>query len=181
MKAGLWKRYIAILLIGGLLGGSVILFTYGREMEQMMLLKKSLELQNKKLYEENQDLKQNQRVYRKKQETVIEDVRATVLASDQKQPLHATIVVQVVDQVEKDLASLKGKKIEQVAEVHQVLHEMLRRREYILSDRTTVEVRIKTVVISKTLHVFVTAAVLPDDVWQKIARNFLFVPPYISI
>ncbi|MGF9906685.1 hypothetical protein [Brevibacillus fortis] len=181
MKVTLWKRYLALLLMGCVLGGTVILFTYGREMEQMMLIKKSLELQNKKLYEENLELKQNQRVYRKKQESVIEDVRASVLTADQKQPLHATIVVQVVDRVEKDLASLKGKKVEQVAEVHQVLHEMLRRREYILSDRTTVEVRIKTVVISRTLHVFVTADVIPDDVWQKIARNFLFLPPYISI
>ncbi|RNB55883.1 hypothetical protein EDM57_14155 [Brevibacillus gelatini] len=175
-----WKRYLALLLIGCLLGGTAVLFVYGREMEQMMLVRKSLELQNKKLYEENQELKQNQRVYRKKQDQVIEEVRAFVMPVEQKQPLHGTIIVQVVDLIEKDFASLKGKKAEQVAEVHQMLHEMLRRREYVLSDRTMVEVRIKTVVIARTLKVFVTAEVISDDVWQKVARNFLFLPPYIS-
>lgn len=173
-----WKRYVALLLIGIMLGSTTVLMLYGREMEEMMLVKKSLELQNKKLYEEIQSLKENQRVYRKKQDLVIEEVRASVLAGEQK--LHPTIEVQVVDRVEKDMASVKGKKVEQVAYVHQVLHEMLRRREYVLSDGTMVEVRIKTLVFSQTLYVFVTAEVKKEDVMKKVARNFLFIDSYIS-
>jgi len=153
-----------------------MLFMHGREMEEMMLVKKSLELQNKKLYEENQTLKKNQNVSRRKQETVIEEFRVTIM--DPKP--HPTIEVQIVEQMERDLASLKGKKIEQVAEVHQVLHEMLRRREYVLSDGSMSEVRIKTVVISRTLHLFVTAEVKTEDVWQTVARNFLFLHSYIQ-
>jgi hypothetical protein len=171
-----WKRYIAIFVIGSMLGGASILFAYGKEMEDMMLLTKSLELQNKKLYEENLALKQSQRVSRKKQEIVIEDIRVTVM--DPKP--HPTIEVQVVEQMEKDLITLRGKKVEQVAEVHQVLHEMLRRREYVLSDGSMTEVRIKTVVISRTLHVFVTAEVKMEDVLNKVARNFLFLNSYIK-
>lgn len=169
-----WKRYIALFMIGSMLGGAAILFVYGKEMEEMMLLSKSLEMQNKKLYEENQSLKQSQRVSRKKQDTIIEEIRVTVM---EPKP-HPTIEVQVVGQMEKDLVSLKGKKIEQVAEVHQVLHEMLRRREYVLTDGSMTEVRIKTVVISRTLHLFVTAEVKKEDVLKKIARNFLFIHSY---
>ncbi|MFJ9501109.1 hypothetical protein [Brevibacillus centrosporus] len=176
MKRAHWQRYVAIWVIGILLGGSTVLFLYGKEMEEMMLVKKSLEFQNKKLYEENQELKKSQNVSRRKQAVGIEEVRVTVM--DPKP--HPTIEVQVVEWMEKDLTSLKGKKVEQVAEVHQVLHEMLRRREYVLPDRTMVEVRVKTVVISRTLHLFVTAEVKPDDVWKKVARNFLFVDSYIS-
>lgn len=43
-----WKRYVAIWVIGILLGGAAVLFLYGKEMEEMMLVKKSLEFQNKK-------------------------------------------------------------------------------------------------------------------------------------
>ncbi|EST53076.1 hypothetical protein T458_19510 [Brevibacillus panacihumi W25] len=171
-----WERYIALFVIGCLLGGASILFMHGREMEEMMLVKQSLELQNKKLYEENLSLKKNQHVSRRKQETVIEEIRVTVL--DPKP--HPTIEVQVVDKMEEDLESLKGKKVEQVAEVHQVLHEMLRRREYVLSDGSMSEVRIKTVVISRTLHLFVTAEVKTEEVWQAVARNFLTFHSYIQ-
>lgn len=176
MSGRTWKGYIAMFVIGGMIGGASILFVYGREMEEMMLLTKSMKLQNEKLYEENQSLKKSQRDSRKQQEVVIEEIRISVL--DPKP--HPTIEVQVVGQMEKDLASLKGKKIEQVAEVHQVLHEMLRRREYVLSDGTMAEVRIKTVVIGRTLHLFVTAEVKKEDVWKKVARNFLFVDPYMQ-
>lgn len=171
-----WQRYVAIWVLGLLLGGTVVLFLHGKEMEEMMLVKKSLEFQNKKLYEENLELKKSQNVARRKQTVGIEEVRVTVL--DPKP--HPTIEVQVVEWMEKDLASLKGKKVEQVAEVHQVLHEMLRRREYVLPDRTMVEVRVKTVVIGRTLHLFVTAAVKKDDVLKQVARNFLFLGPYTS-
>ncbi|MGG1663431.1 hypothetical protein [Brevibacillus sp. NRS-1366] len=173
----LWKRYVALLLIGILLGATTILFLYGREKEELILVNKSLELQNRQLHEELQSMKENQRVSRRNQDLVIKEVRASVLVGEQK--LHPTIEVQVVDHLEKDLASLKGKKVEQVAYVHQVLHEMLRRREYVLSDGTMVEVRIKTVVISQTLHVFVTAEVKKEDVLKKVARNFLFIESYI--
>lgn len=176
MSGKVWKGYISMFVIGSLIGGASILFVYGREMEEMMLLTKSMEMQNKKLYEENQSLKQSQTDTRKKQEAVIEEIRVSVL--DPKP--HPTIEVQVVDQMEKDLASLKGKKIEQVAEVHQVLHEMLRRREYVLSDGTMAEVRIRTVVIGRTLHLFVTAEVKKEEAWNKVARNFLFLEPYIQ-
>jgi len=169
-----WKRYVAIWVIGILLGGAAMLFMYGKEMEEMMLVKRSLEFQNKKLYEENLELKKSQNVARRKPTVGIEEVRVTVL--DPKP--HPTIEVQVVERMEQDLASLKGKKVEQVAEVHQVLHEMLRRREYVLPDRTMVEVRVKTVVIGRTLHLFVTAEVKKEDVLKKVARNFLFLGPY---
>ncbi|MCC0565675.1 hypothetical protein HN020_24850 [Brevibacillus borstelensis] len=159
MKIKLWKRYVALLLIGAILGGSGMLFIYGREMEQMMLVKRSLELLNEKLMEENQSLKQSEKVARRKQEVVIDEIRVTVLDSK----LHETIQLQMTRQLEKDLASLKGKKVEQVAEVQEMLHEMLRRREYII-EGTMVEVRVKTVAISRILHLFVTAEVKREDI-----------------
>lgn len=179
MNARLWKRYVALVILGVLLGGAIVLFLYGREMEQLMLIRQSLDLQNKKLYEENLELKKNQRIYRKKQDTIIEEIRVSILDTNLDSKLPDTFKVQVVGKMEKDLSSLKGKKVEQVAEVHQVLHEMLRRREYVLEDRTMVEVRIRTVVISRTLHVFVTAEVKKEDVLKKVARNFLFLGSYI--
>lgn len=152
MKIKLWKRYVALVMIGAILGGSGTLFAYGREMEQMMLVRRSLELLNEKLMDENQRLKQSEKVARRKQEVLIEEIRVTVLETN----LHETIQLEVARQLEKDLASLKGKKVEQVAEIQEMLHEMLRRREYII-EGTMVEVRVKTVAISRALHLFVTA------------------------
>ena len=152
MKIQLWKRYVALVMIGAILGGSATLFAYGREMEQMMLVRRSLELLNEKLMDENQRLKQSEKVARRKQEVLVEEIRVTVLETN----LHETIQLEVARQLEKDLASLKGKKVEQVAEIQEMLHEMLRRREYII-EGTMVEVRVKTVAISRALHLFVTA------------------------
>ncbi|QQE75585.1 hypothetical protein KDJ56_06365 [Brevibacillus composti] len=152
MKIKLWKRYVALVMIGAILGGSATLFAYGREMEQMMLVRRSLELLNEKLMDENQRLKQSEKVARRKQEVLVEEIRVTVLETN----LHETIQLEVARQLEKDLASLKGKKVEQVAEIQEMLHEMLRRREYII-EGTMVEVRVKTVAISRALHLFVTA------------------------
>lgn len=169
-----WKRYVAVLIIGSLLGGATVVFIHGKRMEDMMLVNQSLQLLSDKLKKENDALKRSQQVSRKKLEFVIEEVRVTVL--DPKP--HPTIEVQVVDQMEKDMALLKGKKVDQVGEVHDVLHGMLRRREYVLKDGSMVEVRVKTVVISRTLRLFVTAEVKKEDVLKKVARNFLTPIPY---
>jgi hypothetical protein len=153
MSVSLWKRYVALLVVGAVLGGTGVLLVYGREMEQMLVLNQSLKLLTEKLREENEVLRQSQRVSRKQQDVVIEEIRVVVL--DPKP--HPTIEVQVVRHLEKDLASLKGKKVEQVAGVHEVLHEMLRRREYVVDDEGTMaEVRVKTVAISRDLFLFVT-------------------------
>lgn len=148
---------MAILLLGGLIGAVIVVFVYGYNLEKQMLMNRNLKLLNERYTEEIEGLKLSQKVAKKKQEMVIEEIKVTVL--DPKP--HAIIVAEVVRFLEKDVSQLKGKKTEQVADVHLLLHEMLRRREYIV-ERKMVEVRIKTVVISRVLHLYVTAEVKPE-------------------
>jgi len=148
----LWQRYLSLLLMGGFMGGSGVLLWYGHQMEEQMLINRNLRLWNERLTEEVEMLKQSQRAAQRRQDAVIEELRVTVL---EPRP-HAYIETEVIRQVEKDLAPLKGKKMEQVADMHPILHELLRRREYIIEGKV-VEVRLKTAVISRALHVFVTA------------------------
>jgi hypothetical protein len=157
MSVRLWKRYVVLLVIGGLLGGAVLLFWFGKKMEDLMLENRNLKLLNERHVEEIEGLKHSQRVAKKKLDQTIEEIRVTVL--DPKP--HPLVEMEVIGQLEKDVSHLKGKKTDQVAEFHPILHEMLRRREYIVQGKV-VEVRLKTVVIGRVLHLFVTAEVKLD-------------------
>jgi hypothetical protein len=161
-KKRLWKRYVVLFALGSLLGGAAVLFWYGHELEELMLQNTNLTLENERLMEEMENLKQSQKVARKRQEMVIEEIRVTVLDA---KPQQAIIEAEVIRRIEKDLAQLKGKKTEQVAELHSLLHELLRRREYFV-ERNMVEVRLKTAVISRVLHLFVTAEIKHGEVGQ---------------
>jgi hypothetical protein len=160
-KRRLWKRYIVLLAMGMLLGGTAILIWHGHQLEKLMLKNRNLELENDRLEQIIENLKQSQRMAKQRQETVVEEVRVTIL---EPKP-HAIIEAEVIRRMEKDLAALKGKKTEQVAEFHPLLHELLRRREYIV-ERNLVEVRLKTVVVSRVLHLYVTAEVKHGEVGQ---------------
>ncbi|WP_176560302.1 hypothetical protein [Brevibacillus dissolubilis] len=151
---GKWTRYIILFVFGAFAGGVLFLFLYGKEMEELMLENRNLYLLNERLLEDIDNLKQSQKVARKRQDLTIEEIKVTIL--DPKP--NAFIETEVVRHLEKDLGVIKGKKTDQVAEVHGVLHEMLRRREYIVEGKM-VEVRIKTLVISRTLHLFVTVEI----------------------
>ncbi len=152
-----WKRYLVLFLLGILVGGGVFLLLYGHEMEHLMLINRNLDLINERLQEEVENLKHSQRVARKRQEMQIEEIHVIVL--DPKP--NAFTEAEVIRKLEKDLAPLKGKKVDQVAEVHPILHEMLYRREYVI-DGKMVEVRLKTAIISKVLKLYVTAQVKID-------------------
>jgi len=153
-----WKRYVVLLIIGALMGGAGVLVWFGKKMEDLMLINRNLKLLNERHVEEIEELKHSQRAAKKKLDQTIEEIRITVL--DPKP--HPLIETEVIGQMEKDVSHLKGKKIEQVAEFHPMLHEMLRRREYIVQGKV-VEVRLKTVVIGRVLHLFATAEVKLDQ------------------
>jgi hypothetical protein len=162
MSIRLWKRYVVLFLIGGLAGGAMVLFLFGHEMEDMILVNRNLKLLNERLLEEIEGLKQSERVAKKKREVILEEIRVTVL-DPKPEPIFEAGVSR---ELEKDLVHLKGKKAEQVGEIHDLLHQMLRRREYIVEGKV-VEVRVKTVVISRVLHLFVTAVVKPDVIGAR--------------
>jgi hypothetical protein len=156
----LWKRYIIIFLLGILSGGEGVLFYVGHRFEEMMVENRNLKILYERKVEEIENLKQSHRVARKKQESVIEEIGVTVL---EPRP-HQYIETQAISFIEKDLAPLKGKKWEQVADMHTILHELLYRREYII-DGKVVEVRLKTAVISpRSLYVLVTIQLKPEAV-----------------
>lgn len=161
-KKRLWKRYIVLFVWGVLAGGAAILFWYGHQLEELMLQNTNLALEKERLIEEVENLKQTQKVARKRQEMVIEEIRVTILDA---KPQQAIIEAEVIRRIEKDLAQLKGKKTEQVAELHPLLHELLRRREYVV-ERNMVEVRLKTAVISRVLQLYVTAEIKHGEVGQ---------------
>ena len=146
-----WLRYIALFLLGAWLGAAVILLQYGGKLEELMLINQNLILQNDRLRGEVESLKEAQRAERKRQEVLIEEIRIEVL---EPKP-DAYTQTEVTRRLEKDLDVLRGKKVEQVGEVQAILHEMLRRREYVVEGRIA-EVRLKTAVISKIVRLYVT-------------------------
>ncbi|MGC5327594.1 hypothetical protein [Brevibacillus sp. SYSU BS000544] len=152
-----WKRYLVLFVFGMLVGSGLFLFLYGREMEHLMLINRNLDLRNERLEEELLNLRHSQKVARKKQDIQIEEIQVTLL---DPRP-DAFTEAEVVRLLEKDLAPLKGKKVDQVKEVHLILHEMLYRREYVINGKVT-EVRLKTAVISKVLFLSVTVQVKID-------------------
>lgn len=56
------------------------------------------------------------------------------------------------------MAPLKGLRTETILEMHTVLHDLIKRREYSVSGKIA-EVRLRTVLISRRLEVFVTVTV----------------------
>lgn len=159
-----WLSYLAAAMIGIWIGGAGFLFWYGQEMQSLMLTNFHLLTLNERLQEELAELKQTQNNARKKQEWIIEEIRVQVL--DPK-PDDEFTVTNVVRKLEKDVASLKGKKVDQVAEVHLILHEMLKRREYVV-DNKVAEVHLKTAVISRTLQLFVTIETKNMDIGRRV-------------
>ncbi|WP_204518589.1 hypothetical protein [Brevibacillus fulvus] len=157
-KIRYWKRYFSLLMIGVCLGGAGMIFWYGHQLEELMLENRSLKLVNERLYKDLASLKQTQKAAQKRQDAVIELIRVQI---DEPKP-HAIIETEVIRRLEKDLAPLKGKKAEQLVELPPLLHELLRRREYVI-EGNMVEVRLKTVVIvSRVLSLTVTAEVKHD-------------------
>lgn len=158
-----WKRYVVIFVLGLLVGGGGFLFLYGREIERLMLIKTNLELRNERLLEEidnlKQSLKQTQRVANKRQDVIIQEVQ--VIVEDPKpDPFTQAEVTRLL---EKDLVSLKGKKVDQVVGelLHPLLHEMLYRREYVVEGKI-VEVRLKTALVSRVIRLYVTIQIKVD-------------------
>lgn len=157
-----WKRYLVFFILGSLAGGAVVLFWSGHQLEELMSLNKTLVVENERLGMEVQNLKMTQKVSKKRQDPVVEEIRVTVV--DPKP--HAIIEAEVIRRLEKDLGALKGKKTEQIGEIHPLIHELLRRREYVI-DRNLAEVRLKTVVVSRILQLFVTVTVKPGEVGKS--------------
>lgn len=154
-----WKRYFVFFVLGMLVGGAAIVFWTGHQLEELMSLNKTLVVENERLASEVQNLKQTQKASKKRQDPIVEEIRVIVL--DPKP--HAIIEAQVIRRLEKDLNALKGKKTEQIGELHPLIHELLRRREYVI-ERNMAEVRLKTVVISRVLQLYVTVTVKPGEV-----------------
>ncbi len=147
-------RYLAVFLLGVWAGGAGFLFWHGQQLEQLMLENRNLSLVNDRLREDIADLKQSQKAVKKSQQTEIEEIRVTVL--DPKPD--AFTEAEVIHRLQRDLDPVKGKRVEQVAEVHPLLHEMLKRREYVVEGKIA-EVRLKTVFISRVLQLFVAVTV----------------------
>ncbi|MBO8163749.1 MAG: hypothetical protein H0Z34_08570 [Brevibacillus sp.] len=149
-----WLRYVAMFILGAWLGAAVFMVRYSDKLEELMLINQNLTLQNDRLADEVKNLKDLQKEARKRQEVFIEEISIQVL---EPKP-DAYTETEVKHRLERDLVSLRGKKVEQVGDVQAILHEMLRRREYVVEGRV-VEVRLKTAVISRVLRLYVTVEV----------------------
>ncbi len=157
VKRFAWMRYVAVFMIGLVIGSSVFLIVYGQRMEQLMLFNRNMRLLNERLNDELDNLKRSQKVAKKRQDMVVEEIKVTIV--DPIDPkMNEFTSAEVIRRLEVDLAQIKGKKVEQVGEFQSLIHEMLRRREYVI-ERKIAEARVKTVVISRVLHIFVTVQI----------------------
>lgn len=139
-KRKVGQRYLALFLLGMLAGGAGVLFWQGNELESIMKENHLKTAENARLKETIEDMKQLQKVAKKKQDITIEEIKVFVLPP---RP-HEYIETSTIRLIEKDLAPLKGMKTRTVTDMSQILHELLYRREYVI-DGKTVEVRLKTV------------------------------------
>lgn len=154
-----WMRYLAVLLLGGWLGAAAFLLQYGGKMEELMLINQNLILQNDRLRGEVNSLQEARRAERQRQELLVEEIRIEVV---EPKP-DAFTLTEVTRRLERDLDVLRGKKVEQVGEVQGLLHEMLRRREYVVEGRMA-EVRLKTAVIAKIVRLYVTIEIKNESI-----------------
>jgi hypothetical protein len=158
-KRSRWiKRYIALFLLGLMAGGAVVLIWQGKEMEAML---KTIHVQNVEIARLNEviaDMKQSQKVAKKKQDMIIEEIKVFVL---DPRP-HEYIETSTIRLIEKELAPLKGMRTRTVTDMHAIIHELLYRREYRV-DGKTVEVNLKTVYIESVLEVYVTIRLKPEE------------------
>jgi len=154
-----YLRYFILWFLGGLAGVGLSLFLFGQKLEDQMLLNRNLRLINERYVEEIRNLKQIQKVEKSRRDVIIEDVRVTVL---EPKP-NAFVETEVIRRMEKDFAQMKGKKADQVAEVHPVFHELMHKKEYVV-DGKVVEVRLKTLLISRALHLFVVVQVKTEAI-----------------
>lgn len=152
-------RYLAVLLLGGWLGAAAFLLQYGGKMEELMLINQNLILQNDRLRGEVNSLQEARRAERQRQELLVEEIRIEVV---EPKP-DAFTLTEVTRRLERDLDVLRGKKVEQVGEVQGLLHEMLRRREYVVEGRMA-EVRLKTAVIAKIVRLYVTIEIKNESI-----------------
>jgi len=151
------KRYLALLLLGMVAGGAVVLIWQGKLIESLMKQNQYKSAEILRLNEVIEDMKQLQKVAKKKQEPIIEEVKVVVLPP---RP-HEFIETATIRLIEKELDPLKGIKSRTVADLNAILHELLYRREYLV-DGKTVEVRLKTAYISNVLEVYVTIELKPE-------------------
>lgn len=162
MSAGnprLLKRYAVLFVLGLFVGGGIFLLLYGRQMEHLMLINRNLELRIERQQEEIENLNQSQRNAKKRQDVIIQDIEVVIL--DPKPDAFTQTTVSRM--LEKDLASLKGKKVDQVVGelLHPLLHEMLYRREYVVEGKIA-EVRLKTAIVSRVIRLYVTVQIKID-------------------
>lgn len=144
-------RYVAIFLLGLIVGGATILFLHGRQLEELMIINRNLTLLYERKVEEISTLKKEKNA----RDERIETIRVTIL--DPKPP-DEIIATEIINQLEKDMAPMKEKKVDQVAEFQPLLHELLKKRTYAIKGKK-VEVQLKTVVIARVTQLFVTVRV----------------------
>ncbi|QOS99128.1 hypothetical protein JNUCC42_22560 [Brevibacterium sp. JNUCC-42] len=154
-----YLRYISLFILGAIAGGAIFLFLFTQRMEDLMLENKNLYVLNDRLQSEMDSLNELHKVARRKQNVVIEDVEITFLG----QRPNTFVEEELKHSLEKDLAQLKRKKVEQVGEMHELLHELLQKREYIIQGKV-MEVNIKTLVISRVLHLYVMVKEQPKTI-----------------
>lgn len=147
-------RYVVFFLFGVGSGWAIFLFLYAHQLEEQMIKNRNLQLVTDRYREEIDGLKQSQKAAKKKSDEMIEEIRITLLDPKPDELLSA----EIIRRLEKDMAPLKGKKAGQVADFHPMLHELLKNREYVV-EKKTIHIQLKTLVISRILHLYVTIRV----------------------
>lgn len=147
-------RYVAIFLLGIIAGCAVMLLLHGHQLEEQMIINRNLSLVNERQREEIHTLEKARKAERKKKDERIEEIRVTILDPKPDEILTA----EITQRLEKDMAQLKEKKIEQVTEFQQLLHELVKKKVYVIEGKK-VEIQLKTVVVSRVTHLFVNVRV----------------------
>jgi hypothetical protein len=141
-------RFIIVFIFGMIVGASIFLMLLGDQLDMLHLKILNLEKENVRYVEENTFLKESEKNMIQKQKRVVKEIELHVTAPN------GFIKAEIEKKMARDLVFLKGRPVEYVADFHAGLAMMVSDRKYTIENQKYV-LRLKTLVIAPTLHLYV--------------------------
>lgn len=145
-----WIRYEMIFFLGMILGALIFLLFYGKEIDRLNLSLKALENENNALTEqirkwEEQDKNKNVK------KLIVKDVE--IHLDHQLDDITEADLIKIL---EKDTKFLEGKSLDSVNDLHQMIQQYFKGREYKIGDRL-IRTELKMISIYQTIHLYISA------------------------
>ncbi|HJV44955.1 MAG TPA: hypothetical protein VJ824_04425 [Bacillota bacterium] len=151
-----WIRYEMIFLLGLMTGVLFFLLFFGKELDRLHLELRSSQNENTAYEEELQKLKENELKAKQGRKIVVEDVVIHIL--DPKPD--AITQEESIRLIGRETKYLEGKSLDSLNDMHLSVRQQFKDRRLQIGDRY-IRAELKTMVISKTVHLYFYVKVEP--------------------